>query len=187
MRATHARIIGGRRRAYTLIELVVLITVTGVLAAIGSAFLLQGLKAWQNYQFLTDTAEQARAGMDWMVREVRETDVDSLGAPIIATASATSYSFTHYLEVGGNESVAFSWGGVAGNPLTRNAQTLVPKVNSLVFTYYDKNDAALSSLPLSATDREAVRRVVITMTVKHDVYNFTKKIRGEAILRAPYN
>ena len=177
-------------RGLTLVEMITTIVLIGVLAGVGGRFLVATVKAWNEFAFRADTGMQARLGMDWLVREIRETACDTAGASVVYTASATTYDYSHMLSGGTTQNVTFSWDGTAGSPLLRattaSTSTLIPSVNALAFAYYDQNDAALT-VPLSAADLLNVRRVVITMTIKHTATNSTMKIKGEAILRAPYN
>ena len=177
-------------RGLTLIELVTTMTLISVLAIVGGRFIVATVKTWNEFSFLADTGMQARLGMDWLVREIRETANDTSGASVVYTASATTYDFSHMLVGGTTQNVTFSWDGTAGSPLLRattaGTSTLIPSVNALALAYYDKNDAALTA-PLSVTNLLNVRRVVITMTIKNTVTNSTMKIKGEAILRSPYN
>ena len=177
-------------RGLTFIELVTTITIISVLAIVGGRFFTATVKAWNEFAFRADTGMQARLGMDWLVREIRETACDTSGASVVYTASATTYDFSHMKSDGTTENVTFSWNGVADAALMRTTTavtaTLIPSVNAMALAYYDKNDASLT-VPLSATNLLNVRRVVITMTIKNLATNSTMKIKGEAILRAPYN
>lgn len=175
-------------RGLTLIELITTIVLLGVMASVGALMLVESVEAWNQFVFRADTGMQARLGLDLMVREIRETDVTSLGAPIVATASATTYAFTHTLEGGTNENVTYSWNGTSGAPLLRGSTTLIPRVSSLAFSYYDKNDVALTPLPLTGTNLANVRRVAALLTIQNDTMaTYTMNIKGEALLRAPTN
>ena len=186
---------GGRRagvrarRGVTLIELITTIVILGVLSTVGAAMLVESIKAWNQFIFRADTGMQARLGLDWMVREIRETDdLENDGTPTIATADATTFAFTHSLTSATSESVTFSWTGTAGDPLLRNTNTLIPRVTALAFAYYDKNDAALTPLPLTAAQTGQVRRVVVTLTIQNDTNTAdTMKLKGDALLRSPFS
>ena len=176
-------------RGMTLIEIMTTVVILGVLSTVGAAMMVESVKAWNQFIFRADTGMQARFGLDEMVREIRETDVDdSIGGPIIATADARTYDFTHTLTSSTAEAVNFSWNNTAGAPLLRNADTLIPRVTALAFAYYDKTGASLTPLPLTAAQRDLVRRVVVTLTIQNDTNTAdTMKLKGEAFLRSPFN
>ena len=180
-----------RRRStpgFTLVDLVISIVVLGVLARMGGVFILAGVKSWQIFQFRADNGMQARQAIDWMTRELRETDVDGAGAPVITTADARTITFDHNMPGGTAETITFSWDGTAGHALLRNASTLAPQVTGLTLAYYNKNDVLLTPLPLSAANLPNVRRIVMTLTIQNDfVTSYTMNLKGEAYLRAPYN
>lgn len=174
-----------RRHGLTLIELLTTIVIISLLSSGGALLLVEGVEAWNQFTVRIDTGRQARLGMDWMSREIREVDVDSDGNAVISTADTQTFAFTHTLTSTTTEAVTYSWDGTAGSPLLRNSDTLVPQVTALTFAYYDANDAALSPLPLTAAQRLDVRRVVITCTVRNPMYTaHTMKVKGEALLRS---
>ncbi len=179
---------GRTARGATLIELIVSIIILGALSGVAGVFILQGVKAWQLFQFRADNGMQARQAIDWMTRELRETDVDGAGAPVIGTADARTITFDHNLPDGTAETLTFSWDGTAGHPVLRNTSTLVPQATGFALAYYNQNDVALASLPLSAIDLSNVRRIVITLSIRNDfVTSYTMNLKGEAYLRGPYN
>jgi hypothetical protein len=47
----------------------------------------------------------------------------------------------------------------------RNSNPLVEQVSSLQFRYFDANNTELTSFPLDATNRNNVRRIMVTLTL----------------------
>ena len=100
-------------------------------------------------------------------------------APSMTFIADTDYN-------GVNETIRYTWGGTAGNPLNRvvtigaspsTTTVVIRSVQSLSFSYYDANNNLLSS-PVTAAN---VRRVTVDLTAKNGDESFT--IRGGADLR----
>jgi hypothetical protein len=93
-----------------------------------------------------------------MIRELRNIQKEANNTPYITTASANSITFRDVLD----NDITFS---LSGSTLQRNSNPLVEQVSSLQFRYFDGTNAELTTLPLSATDRDNVRRVMLTLTL----------------------
>lgn len=128
------------RGGFTLIELVLTLLILGIIAAVGSQFVLQGVRSYTTEQDRGDVHSQARLAVERVVREARAirscSDIVGPANPS-ATLSFTDSSGT---------AVAF---GVAGTNLLRGASVLAQGVSSSQpFRFLDMNGAASTSCPL---------------------------------------
>lgn len=157
-----------RRSGFTLIELVTCIAVGVVIC--GSA----GSLVWNATIIRTEASNRgemvnaASAALELMLRYFREILQDecpanptpcNLGNAQVSTATATQLRFGNY---------GFRLTSTNLEMTTDNAAnwyTAAKYVSSLAFSYYNKSGTALTSFPLSSTDRAAIRRVVIAVSM----------------------
>lgn len=136
-----------KARGFTLVEMVLAIAITGIMAMIW----VPGLTSvFQGFDLLTvrrQVLAESRAGMDLMVREIRLIPSSSS----ITAVSATSFTFQYPA----GTSIVYA---LSGTNLQRNSVTLIGNVSSLAFTYYDE-------LGVATTTASAVRSVQIQFTV----------------------
>lgn len=143
------------QRGYTLIELVMVIVLIAILAAIASTLLGQGFKAFISAQNVSDADWQGRVAMERMVRDIRA--IRSTGD--ISTASASQLVFT---DVNGN---SFSY-QLSGNTLMLNSQVLANGISSLTFSYQTLTGATTTTI-------SAIRYVTFTITVTQKTANYS--------------
>lgn len=176
-----------RKRAFTLVELVVAISVGAIIT--GTA----GMITWTAAKIRAETAarselvDEASSGVEVMLRYIREITQDECpanptpclnGKAQVTTASATELDFDNYgFRLTGTTVEISNDTGATWHPFVRD-------VSSLSFTYYGWTTAVeaptlLSSFPLSAADREAIRRVGVqvdltrsgqTVTLQTSIY-----------------
>lgn len=141
-------------KGFTLIEMIMVITLLGIIAAIIAIPLLQGARGWFDATTREGITQSGRIAIERMTREIRNTArVDSVTAlcatppcPCISAASATSFTFSDMSgDLTACNTITFSWAGV-GNPIIRGADTLADNVNSLNILYYDSNNNITGTL-----------------------------------------
>jgi len=150
------------RHGFTLIELVVAISVGAIVSGTAGMLLWNASNIRAETSARSELTDEASAAMEVMLRYVREIRQDECpGGPTpclygnaqVITASATELDFdTDGFRQSGSTLEITNDTGATWHPLVRD-------VSSLIFTYYDRNNVVLSSLPLSAADRQAIRRV----------------------------
>src|SRR3990170_1632234 len=131
-----------KNKGFTLIEMIMVITLLGIVAAIIAIPFLQGVKGWFDATTREGITQSGRIGIERMTREIRNTARTAANAPCISAATSTSFSFS---DSTGNlvacNSITFSQAG-AGVPYTiqRNTVDLADNIQLLTFTYYDASN-----------------------------------------------
>ncbi|MDR3476531.1 MAG: prepilin-type N-terminal cleavage/methylation domain-containing protein [Gammaproteobacteria bacterium] len=118
---------------FTLIELVVVIMVISIIAAIGSRILSQSFSNYFKNKNLVESDWQPRIALERMQRDIR-----SVRSPSdISTATATSFVF---VDTDGN-TIAYSLSGTSLMHQINGgtAQVLADGIQSLTFAYFDLN------------------------------------------------
>jgi len=133
-------------KGFTLIEMIMVITLLGIVAAIIAIPLLQGARGWFDATTREGITQSGRIGIERMTREIRNTARKSDNTPCISAALATSFTFSDMSgDLTACNTITFSWAG-AGNPIIRGADTLADNVNSLSILYYDSNNNITGTL-----------------------------------------
>lgn len=122
------------QKGATLIEMILGIVIIGILAYVVSDAFVYTSRSVLTANLAREATQSGRLAVDRMVREIRNVRNDR------CVAAADSRTFT-FIDTS-NNTVAFSWSGVAGAPLMRNADILADQVTSLIFTYFDNNEPA---------------------------------------------
>lgn len=115
----------------TLIEMILSIVLIGIIGAVAAQVFLFSTKSVLTGNLVREATQVNRLAMDRMIREIRNVG----GNRCVQTATAGSFRFVDSQA----NNIFYSWAG-AGSPLTRNGDTLVGNVSSLIFTYYDNAD-----------------------------------------------
>lgn len=138
-------------KGFTLIELVMVITLLGIIGGIIALPLYIGTKGWFEATTREGITESGRIAIERMMREIRNTSRTAANAPCISTATATTFSFS---DASGNlttcDSITFD---LFGTNIRRNGVNLTDNVQSLTFTYYDGNN---NTPPISSIHRVAI-------------------------------
>ena len=140
---------------FTLIELIFVIILLGIIGAIGSQMLTQGLNSFITQKNITNAIWQGQLAMERMTREIRY--VRSAGDIIINTSGEFKF-----VDIYG-ESIDYK---LSGSNLLRNTKTIANGVNTLTFSYSDQSGNAVSG----TTD---VHYVGITMNVTLNNTNYS--------------
>ena len=143
---------------FTLIEIVMVCVLIGIIAAVIIPPLHQGVQSYAVSETRGDLTSQARQAATRMIRELRNVQKKANNTPNITAANATSITFVDVLD----STITFS---LSGSTVQRNSNPLVEQVSSLQFRYFNGTNAELTTLPLSATDRDNVRRIMVTLTL----------------------
>ncbi len=128
-----------RRNGFSLIEMIMVIVVLGIIAAVAAPILANAFRAYFTGMDIAETDWQARAALERMSRELRTVRAP---ADLIITA-AGDLSFT---DIDGNV-IRYCLGavgtcpGTAGN-LMRNSQSLATGVSGLTLSYLTRTGVA---------------------------------------------
>jgi len=159
---------------FSLIEIVVVCVLIGIIAAVIIPPLHQGVQSFAVTETRGDLTSQARQAATRMIRELRNIQKEADNTPNISTANVASITFVDVLD----NTITFS---LSGSTVQRNSNPLVEQVSSLQFRYFDANNTELTSLPLDATNRNNVRRIMVTLTLAEG--SLTVSVTEQAYLR----
>jgi len=149
-------------KGFTLIEMIMVITLLGIVAAIIAIPLLQGARGWFDATTREGITQSGRIAIERMTREIRNTARRADNTPCIAEATVTAFEFSDASGDLANCNVLSSTNFIrfsrigAGVPYTiqRNGVDLVDNVQSLTITYYNSTNG----VPAATTD---IRRLSI--------------------------
>jgi len=140
---------------FTLIELVMVIILSGIMVAVSMRMLAVGFSAYLKGSNAVSAEQQAHLALERMARDIR-----AVRSPAdISTATASQLTFTDFT---GN-SIAYS---LSSTNLTRGSQILAGGISSLTFSYYDLNGNTTATLT-------AIRYIGISLNVTQGGSNFT--------------
>ena len=159
---------------FSLMEIIVVCVLIGIIAAVLIPPLHQGVQSFAVTETRGDLTSQARQAATRMIRELRNIQKEGDNTPNISSANATSITFVDVLD----NTITFS---LSGSTVQRNSNALVEQVSSLQFRYFNGSNAELTTLPLSATDRNNVRRIMVTLTLAEG--SLTVSVTEQAYLR----
>jgi len=167
---------------FSLMEIVVVCVLIGIIAAVIIPPLHQGVQSFAVTETRGDLTSQARQAATRMIRELRNIQKEGDNTPNISSANATSITFADVLD---NTITFCLWASGScsptGNTVQRNSNPLVEQVSGLQFRYFDANNSELTSLPLDATNRNNVRRIMVTLTLAEG--SLTVSVTEQAYLR----
>jgi prepilin-type N-terminal cleavage/methylation domain-containing protein len=142
-----------RNNGVTLIELIIVITVVGILAA-GSASYISGIvDSWTFLSFRSDVVSQSRLALSRMTREMR--DIKNSTAVLFATGT-----YLRFID-SSNATINYT---VTSNNLMRNSDVLAAGVSRLAFTYYDKTKTVIPA-PIVAPSNTDIYMIGISLNV----------------------
>src|SRR3989338_9788431 len=142
------------RKGVTLIELIMVITVMGILTAVSSMYIKETIDLWRFLTFRSEVTAQVRTALLRMGREIRQIR-DDLS---VNTANVSQFQFVDI----NNAAIDYQ---LSGNNLLRNADILASGVSGLSFTYYDADNQALT-VPKVSPDNTDIRRINISLTME---------------------
>ncbi len=140
---------------FTLIELVLVIVIISILAAMSSKPLMQGLNLYTTGQNINTADWQGNYALEHMSRMIRSLTSSSS----ITAATATQFTFKD----DSNTSIAYN---LSSGSLVENSNILAPNASALAFTYYDRTGTATATI-------NAIRFVKIALTISKNNYTYT--------------
>lgn len=132
------------KQGFTVIEVLFVVALVAMLLAAVSPYLRAFHTSWQSVDRRSEVIQNARVGMDKIIRELRQAG---------SFVSVNKWSVT-FEDVDEN-TITY---GLTGSDLTRNGEALAGYVDSLSFTYRDEEGK-------NTLVEENVRSVEISMTV----------------------
>lgn len=155
---------------FTLIEMVMVIIVLAVLAALTAPMMLKGMQAYEGTHKSLRTLDKLRYATERLAREIRETNL-AAGTFVISMATAPPLTFTKtdgvsvtVSSAGSNLSLSYSAPAVS--------DVLTDEYSSVVFAYFNANGATTTA----ATE---VRYVEITLALTNPTngQNYSQRTR----------
>lgn len=128
------------RKGFTLIEVVMAIVLLGVFSYGISIYLLGMIQSWEFLTRQYQLEQDGKLAIDFLVRDLREIDIDSFGDPLISSASSSGITFTN----SENQSMSYSF---SNNAIYRNGQPLLKNVSSFQIDYYAQNNLQIQPPP----------------------------------------
>ncbi len=148
------------RRGHTLLELAMVIAITGIIAGIVAPPLLEGMRMQSSLAVRGALLQEGRSTLERLTRELRETPYEATApdTPAITAADASAIDCQDQsFRLNGAMLERRAAGGSTWYPLAAH-------VRAAIFTYYDRDGNALDATPLSAEDRASIRRIGIDLT-----------------------
>ena len=149
---------GTGNEGFTLMEIILVLVLIGIMAAVLVPTLQEGVQSYTVTETRGDLTAQARQAATRMIRELRNIQKEADNTPNISSANVTTVTFVDVLD----NTITFN---LSGGTVQRNSNALVEQVSNLSFRYFDATNAELTSLPLNATDRNNVRRILVVLTL----------------------
>jgi len=165
---------GTGNEGFTLMEIILVIVLIGIMAGVLIPPLQEGMLSYTATETRGDLTAQARQAATRMVRELRNIQKEADNTPNISSANVTTVTFVDVLD----NTITFN---LSGGTVQRNSDALVEQVSNLSFRYFDATNAELTSLPLNATDRNNVRRILVVLTLADG--SLTVLVTEQAYLR----
>ena len=146
-----------KRQGFTLVELIIVITIVGIIAGVVGSILLKAIDAWTFKFKRNDILWDGRLAINRMVREIRE--IKDLAS--VTTASGSEFRFLNVDDA----DITYNLSSTDLNRTEDGVTNLLAEdVSSLSFTYYDSNGSTISAPTVSPSDTD-IRRVRIDLTL----------------------
>lgn len=146
-----------KNKGFTLVELVIVITIIGIAASIIGTMLLGVVNAWTFKFNRNDILWDGRLALDRVTREIRTVK----NSTSVTLASTAQFRFTDT----GNKDITYS---LTSTNLNRTedgiANLLAADVSSITFTYYYANGTVIPAPAVSPSTTD-IRRVRIGLTL----------------------
>jgi len=123
-----------RAKGFTLIELIFVIVLLGIISAIASKIISQGLNSYLTNKNIIDANWQGAIALERITRELH-----MIRSPTdITTSTASQLSFT---DIAGT-AISYS---LSGTNLMQSGTVLADGASSLTFTYFNKNGVSTAT------------------------------------------
>jgi prepilin-type N-terminal cleavage/methylation domain-containing protein len=153
-----------QQRGFTFIELILVMVIVSVISIVVGRIMFQSIKTFIQAQNISEIEWQAL-----LVLENVDNDVKSIRSNNdISTIGATTFTFV--TATGANVTYQFS-----GSTLTRAGQLLATGIQSMAFTYFDKNYA---STAVAANVRYVKINLVMVQNDLSLTFNIMSGTRG---------
>jgi prepilin-type N-terminal cleavage/methylation domain-containing protein len=168
------------RRGMTLVELMIAISVFGVLMGVVMGFLVESRDSYNETRERAQVQQSMRAVLSLLTAEVRSAGCDPLSAGFESFAFAGDVFLQAQMDLNGDaditdsdpdESVTYVFTSGSGELWRVDAggsQVILRNLTNVQFSYFDAQGAALAALPLSAADRARVRVVHVLLEGETD-------------------
>jgi prepilin-type N-terminal cleavage/methylation domain-containing protein len=165
-----------KSNGFTLIELIIVVTIIGVIAGVVGFILLGAVDAWTFKFNRADILADGRLAMNRMVREIREIKI------LTSVTTATSSEFRFTIDDSGSDvDITYE---LDGTDLDRTedgtTNVLAQDVSALSFTYYDSDGDTISSPAVNPSETD-IRRVQVDLTLAKNGENVY--LRSQSIPR----
>lgn len=144
-------------RGFTLIEIIIVMTLTSIVAGIGATILIAGFNAYRTNQVMIPIATKANIAMNNMIREFKSA---------LAVNSVGSSSLSIVNHNGNNVSYLFSGNTISRTESGVGTQTLCNAVTAFSLGYYNSNYSVTAS-------PGQVRYISISLTINHNGTNYS--------------
>lgn len=163
-----------RNRGATLLELVYVVLVIGILAAVLIPVVLNSVRAYDTTRQQVSVLDRTRYAMDRLAREIRELRFNATQQAELTTATATQMVFTRKALTGGGtgEVVSLAYSGsnltlAYGSMPSTGPQLLLGSVNSFNLVYLNQAQAVMAlSSPITIEQLADVHAVRIELGVR---------------------
>ncbi len=149
-----------KQNGFSLVELILVIVILSIIAAVGSRMLSGGFNAYFTGRDIIDAEWQGRYAMQRISRELR--DVRSATAGDLNITSATQITFTD------NAANVITY-ALNGNTLERNGEPLADGVTNLAFNYVQTDGITTAT---AATD---VSYITVGIIVSLNGSNYSRR------------
>ena len=145
-------------KGFTLIEMIMVITLLGIVAAIIAIPLLQGARGWFDATTREGITQSGRIGIERMTREIRNTARTAANNPCILSAAVNSISFSTVSDC--SSPITFSLSGTNIQRVNGGTFNLADNVTSIDINYYNSSNGVIAR-PAIAGDLPTIRRISI--------------------------
>ena len=170
------------RRGITLVELMVTISIFGIILGVVFAFMAESSRSYNDSRERVQYQQSLRAVLSLMTREIRSAGCDPVGVGFEKFLLADVAQLRCQMDLNGDsdtsdttpdENITYSYDAAQGefsrdDGSASGAQVILRGLNAATFTYYDDQSAILAGTPLSATDRALVAFVQIDLDGETD-------------------